>query len=237
MDIFDAIEAWKPVTTYDRRDVPNELIDHILEAGTHASSAGGIQPWEFIVVKDKKMKKELSIAALMQRHVETAPVVIVVCANLEKAELKFKERGKNLYALQDTAAAIENMLLVAQALELGCAWVRAFEEDKVKSLLKMPDHLRPIAMITIGFPVSFEEYKKVTPIPYTSISWSEEYGKKLEWIKDYGRPSRYKFKTAYGYARQVGENVKDRRKEMKGKKKSAKKSFLGRLRDALRIRK
>lgn len=215
MDIFEAIESRVSVRNYDKRDVPNELIAHLLFAATYAQSAGDLQPWEFVVVKNKKTKHELSIAALRQKHVEDAPVVIVVLANLERGALKFKDRGKELYTIQDIGAAIQNMLLVAHALGLGACWVRAFEEEKVKALLKIPDKLRPLGIITVGFPLPYEKPYKTEFIPFENISWSEEYGKKLTWFKDYGKPSRFKFSSIYETAKEIKEKHETRFERIK----------------------
>jgi nitroreductase len=160
METFDCIKSRKSVRKYDKKDVPNEIIGQIIFAGTQAPSAGNIQTWEFIVVKDEKIKKELSIAALKQDHVFKAPIVIVVSADLEKSADKYGERGEKLYSIQDTAAAIENMLLTAHDLGLGACWVGAFEEEKVKGILSMPDRLRPVALISIGYPLSYDTVKK-----------------------------------------------------------------------------
>lgn len=208
MDLFEAIESRVNVKVYDRRDVPEELISQILAAGTYAPSAGDIQPWEFIVVKDKTTKSELAIASLRQKHVEDAPLVIVVCANLDKVSLKFKERGRTLYAIQDTGAAIENMLLTTHALGLGGAWVHAFEEEAVKRLLKIPDHLRPVGILTIGFPLPYEKYYKTDVIPFENISWSEQYGKELPWT------FKNTWKNRFGVEKTIAEHVSEAKEKI-----------------------
>ncbi len=203
MDVFEAIEERVTVKVYDKRDVPEELIAQILHAGTLAASAGDIQPWEFIVVKDKEKKAEISLACLRQKHVENAPLVIVVCANLEKVALKFGERGKNLYAIQDTGAAIQNMLLAAHALGLGASWVHAFEEEALKRILKIPDRLRPVGVLAIGFPLPYEKYYKTEVIPFENVSWEEEYGKELSWV------FKETWKNRFGWKKSIYETVKD----------------------------
>ncbi|MCX8178216.1 MAG: nitroreductase family protein [Candidatus Aenigmarchaeota archaeon] len=182
MDVFDAIESRVNVKVFDKRDVPEELIAQVLMAGTFAASAGDIQPWEFVVVKEKSAKTEISLACLRQRHVEDAPLLIIVCANLEKVALKFGQRGKEFYAIQDTGACIQNMLLAAHALGLGASWVHAFEEEAIKRILKLPDKIKPLGVLTIGFPLPYEKYYKTEVIPFENISWSEEYGKELPWF-------------------------------------------------------
>jgi len=225
MDVFDAIESRVNVKVYDRRDVPEELIAQILMAATLAPSAGDIQPWEFIIVKDKKTKIELSIASLKQKHVEDAPLVIVVCANLDKLGLKFGERGKTMYSLQDTGAAIQNMLLIAHALGLGGSWVHAFEEEAVKRLLKLPDHIKPVAILTFGFPLPYEKYYKTDVIPFENISWNEEYGKELPWVLKGTWKGRFKLeKSITEAAEEIRENIKEKLSEHKVKKEDEEKA-------------
>jgi nitroreductase len=196
MDLFETMEERVTVKVYDKRDVPEELIAQILHAGTLAASAGDIQPWEFIVVKDKGKKAEISLACLRQKHVEDAPLLIVVCANLEKVAIKFGERGKNLYAIQDTGAAIQNMLLAAHALGLGASWVHAFEEEALKRILKIPDRLRPVGVLAIGFPLPYEKYYKTDIIPFENVSWEEEYGKELSWFFKETSKNRFRWKKS-----------------------------------------
>jgi len=182
MDTFECIMSRRSVRRYDKKDVPNELIGQIIYAGTQAPSAGNIQPWEFVVVKDEKTKKELSTAALRQDFVFEAPVVIVVCVCPEKSGDKYGERGKYLYCIQDTAAAIENMLLTANNLDLGACWVGAFEEEKVKSILNIPEKLRPVALIPLGFPIKYEEPSKKRRLGFENITWVDKYDKGFSWM-------------------------------------------------------
>lgn len=207
MEVLECILTRQSVRMYDKKDVPNELIGQILEAGVHAPSAGNMQPWEFIVVKDKKIKKEIADAALRQRHVDEAPVLIIVCADPEKSGLRYRERGKNLYCLQDTAAAIENMLLVAKALGLGGCWVGAFEEEKVKSILRIPAKLRPIAILSIGFPVPYEKPTKTTRIPFENITWVDKYGEGFSWIEKFGKEWKFKIRPLEEHVKKLKEKV------------------------------
>lgn len=212
MDVFESIVSRQSVRTYDKKNVPNELIGQLLEAAVHAPSAGNMQPWKFIVVKDKNTKKELSIAALMQRHVEEAPVVIVVCANLEKSSDRYGERGKNLYCIQDTAAAIENMLLVATSLGLGACWNGAFEENKVKSILSIPDKFMPVALITLGFPLPYAKPTKTMRVPFENVTYSEKYGKNLEWIEEKTEEWRFKIRPLEEHIKKLKEKIETKKK-------------------------
>jgi nitroreductase len=79
-------------------------------------------------------------------------VVIVVCADAEQSAARYGSRGRELYCLQDTAAAIEHILLAAVALGLGGCWVGAFDEREAARVLDLPGRHRPVAMLPIGKP-------------------------------------------------------------------------------------
>ena len=152
MDLFEAIYGRRSIRSFKPEPFPEEALTRILDAGRWAPSAGNVQPWEFIVVRDGRLKRGLAEAALHQTFIAEAPVVIVVCADLARARSSYGLRGETLYCLQDTAAAVQNMLLAAYALGLGACWVGAFDEKAVKSLLEIPERCRPVAIIPIGYP-------------------------------------------------------------------------------------
>ena len=81
MDVFEAIKGRRSTRVYTREEVSEEDIEKLIDAATWAPSAGNIQSWEFVIVRDAQIKRRLSTAALNQRFIEEAPVVIVVCAN------------------------------------------------------------------------------------------------------------------------------------------------------------
>lgn len=138
---------------FTNQPVSDKEINELLDAATRAPSAGNIQPWEFIVVRKPEIKHGLSQAALDQEFIEQAPAVIVVCTNPAKSAPRYGSRGIDLYCLQDAAAATQNILLAAQALGLGTCWVGAFKEEMAKEVLKIPEPIRPVAIIPVGHAV------------------------------------------------------------------------------------
>ena len=152
MDVFEAIKTRRSIRAFTEEEVSEEEIRKILDAARWAPSAGNIQPWIFVIVKDPERKRRLSEAALNQLFIEEAPVVIVVCADQERSGRVYGRRGSDLYCIQDTAAAIQNLLLAAHALGLGACWVGAFNEDAVRHVLNIPAGVRPVAIIPIGRP-------------------------------------------------------------------------------------
>lgn len=165
LNVFEAIKSRRSVRAFTRKDVSEKEVERLIEAARWAPSAGNIQPWEFVVVTDAEIKRRLSIAASGQTFIKEAPIVIVVCADEARSAWGYGSRGANLYCLQDTAAATQNILLAAHALGLGACWIGAFREDEVKRVLKVPRNLRPVAIVPVGHPAE----RPVAP-PKRSIS-------------------------------------------------------------------
>jgi len=152
MDVFEAIKGRRSIRAYRDMDVSQEIVEKLIEAARWAPSAGNIQPWEFIIVRNPETKRRLAEAALRQSFIEEAPVVIVVCADEERSARGYGTRGRTLYCIQDTAAAIQNIHLAAYALGLGTCWVGAFIEDEARKILNIPEGVRPVAIIPVGYP-------------------------------------------------------------------------------------
>jgi nitroreductase len=162
MDLWEAIKERRSIRRYVQgRDVPTETVKQLLQAAITAPSAGNRQPWHFVVVRDAEAKQGLADAAYGQQFVGQAPVVIVVCADPTRSASRYGGRGSELYCLQDTAAATENILLGVTALGLGACWVGAFDERAATTVLDLPSHLRPVVMIPIGHPG--ERFVRRTP--------------------------------------------------------------------------
>jgi len=152
MDILDAVRGRRSIRAFKSQAVPPEIVEKLIDAARWAPSAGNIQPWEFIIVRKQEIKRRLAEAALDQTFIEKAPAVIVVCANENRSSQGYGVRGKTLYCIQDTAAAIQNILLVAYSLGLGTCWVGAFREEKAREILKVPQGTRPVAIVPVGYP-------------------------------------------------------------------------------------
>ena len=153
MDFWEVIACRHSVRDYaDDRDIPQDVIEKVLGAAVQAPSAGNLQSWRFIIVRDEALKTALARAAFDQRFVARAPVVVVVCSVPDRSGRRYGDRGRSLFTIQDTAAATENMLLAVTALGLGACWVGSFDERAVVKALALPGELRPVALVPIGYP-------------------------------------------------------------------------------------
>ena len=152
MDALECIKTRTCIRRYKQDLIKDEDIKDILNAAIQAPSAGNTQDWEFIVVKELDTKRSLTEASYGQTFIYQAPVVIVVCSDLERISSAYGTRGANLYSVQDTAAAIQNIMLSAWSKGIGSCWIGAFNEEKVREILILPSHIRPLAIITLGYP-------------------------------------------------------------------------------------
>ena len=173
LDVVDAIKGRRSIRSFDSsRDVSDEVIEKLIEAATWAPSAGNIQPWEFIIVRNSEAKRRLAEAAFGQSFLAEAPVVVVVCADENRSGARYDERGRALYCLQDTAAAVQNIHLSAYAMGLGTCWIGAFNEEKAASVVEVSDGVRPVAMIPVGYalkPASIPGRRPVNQVVHREV--------------------------------------------------------------------
>jgi len=171
MDVIEAIRKRRSIRQYLDKPVPDDVLKTILECGLLAPSAGNRQPWTFIVVKTKEVKDLLMAAAGNQPSLGQAPVVIVACVDPEVSGARYEDRGRTLYCIQDSAAAIENMMLAAVSFGLGTCWVGAFKETEVRKALSLPANLRPVAMFPLGYPDQERPPRELKP--FEDVVWTK----------------------------------------------------------------
>ena len=156
MDVMEAIKKRYSVRSYQDRAVETEKLDSILEAARLAPSASNRQEWRFVVVQDKGIRQRLMQAAKDQAFVGQAPVVIAACA---KTDSHIMTCGQQCYPI-DVAIAVEHMALKATEEGLGTCWVGAFYEDKIKEILGIPQDIRVVALLVLGYPVKLRPNPK-----------------------------------------------------------------------------
>lgn len=151
-DVIEAIKERRTVRRFKPDPIPEATIGRLIEAARCAPSAGNLQPWRFIVVLNPNTRRALAQAAAGQEFVAEAPVCLVVAAEPQRSAAEYGRRGAELYCLQDTAAAVENLLLAAVGYGIGAAWVGAFDEQAVREAVGLPPDQRPVAMVALGYP-------------------------------------------------------------------------------------
>jgi len=148
-DFLDFLKSRSSVRSYDSVPLQEDDIEYILKCAGTAPSAGNLESWDVVVVTDDEVKTALSGAALDQVHVEQAAAVFVVCTNYVRSMSRYGERGI-LYGLEDAVIACTYMMLAAHAKKLHSCWTGAFDDEEVREILDLPQHIRPISLLAVG---------------------------------------------------------------------------------------
>jgi len=162
MDIYEVVKARRSIRSYKSESVEDAKIRRILEAAQCAPSAANRQPVCFVVIKDEHTKRQLK-NAYDEVWFYTAPTIICVCSIPEKAWKRGD--GKN-YADVDATIAMDHLILAATQEGLGTCWVAAFKTPFIKTILKLPAEIEPVALTPIGYPLN-------VPEPTSRKPWDE----------------------------------------------------------------
>jgi nitroreductase len=151
VDFESVVKRRRMCREYADRDVPQEKLDRILDLACRYPSAGHMEPQEFIVVRDRRIKEALARAALDQRFVAQAPLVIVVLSDTRRSARRYGERGVHFYSIIDGGFAAMIILLAVVNEGLGACFVAAFHDRQVQQVLDLPPGVRPIGIIPLGY--------------------------------------------------------------------------------------
>lgn len=163
MDFEQLIQTRRSVRSFCDREVPEGMLHQLLQAALAAPSAGNLQPWHFYVVRERRLKDRLC-ECFSFSWPKQASAFLVVCADAARSAEKYGERGETLYCIQDTAAAVENILLCAHGLGLASCWIGSFDEQLCAKLLHIRLGLRPVALLPIGYPAEQPQRRPRRPL-------------------------------------------------------------------------
>lgn len=151
MSVLQVIRDRRSVRRYNGDPVPEETLARVLEAARMAPSAKNIQPWKFVVVRDRETKVGLAKAAFGQSFMSEADIVVAACGFPEKA---YPRQGSFMNSWPiDVAIAFEHLVLQAAEEGLGTCWIGAFDEAAAKAVLGVPADVRVMAMTPLGWPM------------------------------------------------------------------------------------
>ncbi len=148
MNIYEAIKIRRSVRAYQKKVVPEEALNRILEAARLAPSAKNRQEFKLIVVKDEQTRKKLVEVANNQQFVGEAPVVIAAVGLTPGYNMRCDVPTDPV----DVAIAIDHITLAAVEEGLGTCWIGSFFQDKARELLEIPSSYKVIELLTLGYP-------------------------------------------------------------------------------------
>ncbi len=177
--LYDAIYKRRDVREFLPDPVPEDVLARILNAAHHAGSVGFMQPWNFLIIRDKQVrekvhqnflranqkaadrfsgrKKELYDSLKLEGILECP---INICVTCDSSRLGPHVLGRDSIPETDvfsTCCAIQNLWLAARAEGLGIGWVSILNVNELKVELKIPEHILPVAYLCVGYPEKFLE--------------------------------------------------------------------------------
>jgi len=152
MELHELILVRHSVRDYSEREIEQDKLEIILEAGRLAPSSQNRQCWRYIVLQDKDnikgFARHTGLIGTVNHFITQAPVIIVACADPRRS---VKMNGQDYY-LVDTAISFQQMMLAALSLGVGSCWLAAFNEKSVKKYLQIPDPIRVVGISPFGYP-------------------------------------------------------------------------------------
>ncbi len=149
MDAIENILSRRSIRSYTDQPIGDEELETILRAAMAAPSANNHQPWEMVVITDRKLLDAVPGFHPYSKMLLQAPMAILICGDSTKVD----HAG---YMSLDCSAATQNLLLAAHALGIGAVWLGIYPRqeriDGIRKLLSLPHNIEPIALISIGYP-------------------------------------------------------------------------------------
>ncbi len=167
---MEAIYTRRSIRKFKERLVEPQLVKKLLQGAMQAPSAGNQQPWEFIVVDERKTLMKLKEVSPYAAAIGSAPVSIVFLGNKDK--MKYPENWE-----QDLSAAVENLLLQGVSEGLGTVWLGVAPlEDRmnfVRKVFNLPENILPFAIVPVGYPEGGQENKFIERFDENRIHYNK----------------------------------------------------------------
>jgi nitroreductase len=192
MDVMEAIKKRRSIRHYKPDEIPEDVLERLLNAMRLSPSGGNRQPWKFIVVRDKATKSKVTAVCswkteggnlISQNWIDEAPIIIVVCGFGKEALGRCYKDGEVIIThsgidgkiaqapmgfesclMWDLSIALDHLTLAATAEGLGTCWIGGLNEPLLKTILEIPDDVRAPLAVVVGYPVSWPD-----PRPRKSI--------------------------------------------------------------------
>jgi nitroreductase len=141
------------VRSYLPTPVEQEKLDYILECGRIAPSAANYQPWHIVAIRDEERKKTIA-TTYDRKWFSEAPVILVFCGDHSKG---WKRADGKDHTDIDLSIIVDHITLAAAEQGLGTCWICNFDAKKCTEILQLPDHLEPVVLLPVGYPLNIPD--------------------------------------------------------------------------------
>lgn len=202
--LYRIIHGRRDVRAFRPDPIPDETLHRILLAAHHAPSVGFMQPWNFIIVRDRLTKAKVKASFLEENRragehyrgergalyrslklegIEEA--AINICVTCDRTRSGPHVLGRNTIIDTDiysTCCAVQNLWLAARAEGIGVGWVSILTIDALRMILEIPESVLPVAYLCVGFPEEFFDEPELQRrgwahrLPLDAVIFSERWG-------------------------------------------------------------
>ena len=169
MDLYDLMMKRRSVRLFEDQEIPESMIEKLLDAAIHAPSGGNIQPLSIILIRSLERKKKLAELAGGQPWVRNAPLSMLFCidfyrikkwAEMCQTEFQGEEAINHFFiAYADLMVAAQNVVILAESFGLGSVYIGSIQHeiDEIRSFFELPLYVLPLMVVSIGFPKSIPQ--------------------------------------------------------------------------------
>lgn len=158
-DLMEVIQGRRSIRRYQEKEVPDDILNKLLEAARWAPSWANTQCWEIIVVKDRSIKEKIQEKVPSRNPsslaIVNAPVLLVVCGQMKKSgyyDDQYPTKFGSEWFMYDLGLATQNLCLAAHDAGLGTVIVGLFDHDKVGEVINLPAEHEVLVLIPLGYP-------------------------------------------------------------------------------------
>jgi nitroreductase len=163
--VFDAARTVLAVREYDDRPIPDDVLDRIVEAAHLTASSRNLQPWHFVVVRERQALQELGELLRTGPYTANAAAAIVVAYE-----------HQSIFGVSDVSRAIQTIVLMAWAEGVGSNWAGFAGMEEVRKHVGLPDDYDVIAVVPLGYPKRALGKGKKNRKPLGEVVSRERYG-------------------------------------------------------------
>jgi len=163
--VFEAVRTVLALREYQDKPIPDDVLGRIVEAGHLSASASNVQPWHFVVVRERARIRELAGLVATGPYIAGAAAAIVVAYEKE-----------NRLGISDVSRAIQSMILVAWGEGVGSNWTGFGKLEGVRKMVGLPDKYEVLAVVPLGYPERAIGKGKKKRKPLAEVASVERYG-------------------------------------------------------------
>ncbi|MFD2639095.1 oxygen-insensitive NADPH nitroreductase [Piscibacillus salipiscarius] len=213
-EVTQLLKKHTSIRLYKEDQVPSEHLHEMIEAAQHSASSNFVQAYSIVRVTDADKIEALADLSNNPKQINSAPVVLLFCADLKRLEYACQKQGVELtteglenfiVGTTDTSLFAQNFVVAAESMGYGICYIGGVRNNpkQISELVNLPDKVYPVFGMTVGVPD--EEHEVKPRLPVEAILHKNEYdeSKYEEIIKNYDETMSHYYQSRSANKRQI----------------------------------